>query len=66
MLPPPRPERVDLKEFADQRLPFERFRPNAAFYYLMCIAFFLYEAFKEDVCGDIVPITSYRNNIFTP
>jgi hypothetical protein len=47
------------KEFADQRLPFERFRPNAAFYYLMCIAFFLYAAFKEDVCGDIVPITSY-------
>lgn len=51
------------KEFADQRLPFERFRPNAAFYYLMCIAFFLYEAFKEDVCGDIVPITSYPSTL---
>jgi hypothetical protein len=51
------------KEFADQRLPFQRLRPNAAFYSLICIAFFLYEAFKEDVCGEVVPITSYPNTL---
>jgi len=48
-----------LKEFRAEALPFKRFTPNAAFYYVMLVAFFLYEAFKEDVCGDVLPISSY-------
>lgn len=51
------------KDFADQRLPFEKFCPNAAFYYLMAIGFFIYEVFKEDVCGDIVPVTCYATTL---
>lgn len=52
-----------LKDFASQTLPFERFHPNAAFYYLMLIAFFLYEAFKRDTLKDILPITSYPTTV---
>ncbi len=51
------------KEFVDQRLPFEWLRPNASFYYLMCIAFFLYETFKKIVCAEVVPITFYPNTL---
>ena len=48
-----------LKEFRAEELPFKRFVPNAAFYYVMLLAFFLYEAFKEDVCGGVLEVTSY-------
>ncbi len=48
-----------LKEFRAEALPFKRFTANAAFYHVMLLAFFLYEAFKEDVCGDVLPISSY-------
>jgi len=51
------------KEFADQKLPFERFGANAAYYYLMCISFFLFEAFKEDFCQGVVELTSYPNTV---
>lgn len=44
-----------LKEFASETLPFKRFAPNAAFYYTMLVAFFLYEGFKEDVAAPVVP-----------
>ena len=37
----------DLKDFASQTLPFKRFPANAAFYYTMRVAFFLYESFKH-------------------
>lgn len=48
-----------LKDFYAKELPFKRFAPNAAFYYVMLVAFFLYEAFKEDACEEIVPLASY-------
>ena len=49
-----------LKEFRAEALPFKRFAPNAAFYYVMLLAFFLYEAFKEDVCGNgVLDVSSY-------
>ncbi len=48
-----------LKEFRAESLPFKRFAANAAFYYVMLVAFFLYEAFKQDVCGDVVEVCSY-------
>jgi len=31
--------------------------------FLSCLHKNRYEAFKEDVCGDIVPITSYPNTL---
>jgi hypothetical protein len=52
-----------LKDFGSEQLPFKRFHQNAAFYYTMLIAFFLYEAFKEDVCTPIVSISSYATTL---
>ena len=48
-----------LKDFGGEQLPFTRFAPNAAFYYLMLISFFLFETFKKDVGADIIPLTWY-------
>lgn len=52
-----------LKDFSSEQLPFKRFYQNAAFYYTMLIAFFLYEAFKEDVCAPVVRISSYATTL---
>ena len=48
-----------VKDFGGEQLPFARFAPNAAFYYLMVISFFLYETFKKDVGTDIIPLSWY-------
>ncbi|MBW1697566.1 MAG: IS1380 family transposase [Deltaproteobacteria bacterium] len=48
-----------LKDFGCEQLPFKRFGHNAAFYYTMIIAFFLYESFKLDVCSPVVKVTAY-------
>ncbi len=48
-----------LKDFADEQLPFKNFAPNAAWYYALLTAFFLFEAFAEDVCAEAVPVTAY-------
>jgi hypothetical protein len=48
-----------LKDFGTERMPFKRFPPNAAFYYMMLIAFFLFETFKEDVLSPVIPLQSY-------
>jgi hypothetical protein len=50
-----------LKDFGFEELPFKRFAPNAAFYYTMVVAHFLYECFKEDTCSDVVPVESYAS-----
>ena len=52
-----------LKDFRSEQLPFKRFHQNAAFYYTMVIAFFLYEAFKEDVCAPVVAVSSYATTL---
>ncbi len=52
-----------LKEFAAEELPFLRFQPNAAYYYMMLVSFFLYESFKEDVCAPVVPVMSYPTRL---
>jgi hypothetical protein len=52
-----------LKEFGCETLPFKRFAHNAAFYYTMAVAFFLYECFKEDVTEPVVPIPSYATTL---
>lgn len=40
-----------LKDFGTERMPFEDFFQNMAFYSMMLLSFNLYEAFKEDVFG---------------
>jgi hypothetical protein len=52
-----------LKDFSAQELPFKRFAPNAAFYYTLPVALFLYETFKEDVCIPVVRLTSYATTV---
>jgi len=52
-----------LKEFGSEQMPFKRFGANQAFYYLMVIAFFLFETFKEDNLQDILPIPSYATTV---
>jgi len=48
-----------LKDFGTEHLPFKRFTSNAAFYYLMCISFVLFEAFKYDIDSPVIEITWY-------
>jgi hypothetical protein len=52
-----------LKDFGTEQLPFKRSQYNAAFYYVMVLAFNLFEAFKEDVSSDVVPMTSYATTV---
>ena len=52
-----------LKDFGFEELPFKRFAPNAAFYYMMLVSFFLYETFKQDVCADVVPACCYATTL---
>jgi hypothetical protein len=52
-----------LKDFGFEQLPFKRFVHNAAFYYTMLLAFFLYETFKQDVCTSVVKLTSYATTL---
>jgi hypothetical protein len=52
-----------LKDFASEQLPFKRFHQNAAFYYTMLVTFFLYEAFKEDVCAPVIQLSSYATTL---
>jgi hypothetical protein len=51
------------KDFGHEELPFLRFAPNAAWYYLMAVGFFLFECFKEDVCAGVVPVTAYATRV---
>ncbi|MFW5807159.1 MAG: IS1380 family transposase [Spirochaetota bacterium] len=47
------------KEFGSEHVPFKRFASNAAYYYLMVIAFFLFETFKQDMDSPVIPVTWY-------
>lgn len=48
-----------LKEFGTEKLPFQDFEPNTAFYYTMVFSFNLEEAFKRDVTGDQIRPVCY-------
>ena len=51
-----------IKEFATrENLPFEKFAMNRAWYQLLVISHFLYEAYKRDVAYDVIPVTVYPN-----
>jgi hypothetical protein len=51
------------KDFAFEELPFLRFPPNAAFYSMMLLGFFFFEAFKEDVTEPVIPVTAYSTTL---
>jgi hypothetical protein len=51
------------KDFGHEELPFKKFAPNAAYYYCMVLAFFLFESFKEDVCSEIIPLAAYATTV---
>lgn len=52
-----------LKDFGFEALPFKRFAPNAALYYVMLLSFFLFESFKADVLSEISSEKSYASTI---
>ena len=52
-----------LKDFASEKLAFKRFNQNAAYYYSILVAFFLFECFKADVLCDVVPVTAYATTV---
>ena len=51
-----------LKELATkEQLPFKSFGMNRAYYFLLVITHFIFEAYKQDITPDIMPIASYPN-----
>jgi hypothetical protein len=51
------------KDFGFEQLPFKRFIPNAAFYFAMVTAFFLFETFMRDVCAPEIDATAYASTV---
>jgi hypothetical protein len=52
-----------LKDFGHEQLPFQRFTPNAAWYYMMLVGHFLLETFKEDVSAPVLSVGSYASTV---
>ncbi len=51
-----------IKELATkEQLPFKHMEMNRAYYYLLAISHFLFEAYKRDVTYEVLPIESYPN-----
>ncbi len=51
-----------IKELATkEQLPFKSFGMNRAYYFLLAIAHFLFEAYKRDVTAEVIPATVYPN-----
>jgi hypothetical protein len=51
-----------LKELATkEQLPFKYFGMNRAYYYLLVIAHFMFETYKQDITPDVIPVTAYPN-----
>jgi hypothetical protein len=51
------------KDFGFEALPFKRFSQNQAFYYTMLISFLLFQAFKQDILKDVIPLASYATTV---
>ena len=51
------------KDFGSEELPFHKYKYNVAFYHCMVMAYNLYQAFKEDICSDVAPISSYPTTL---
>ena len=52
-----------IKDFGHEQLPFKRFAPNEAWYYMMLVGHFLLESFKEDVSAPVLSIGSYASSV---
>lgn len=51
-----------IKELATkEQLPFKKFGMNRVYYFLLVITHFLFEAYKQDVCSEVVGIRVYPN-----
>lgn len=50
-----------VKDLGRESLPFKGFAQNGAYYYLMVIAYNLFEYFKKDLEIDVLPITIYAS-----
>lgn len=51
-----------IKELATkEQLPFKRLGMNRAYYFILVITHFLFEAYKQDVTAKVIPITVYPN-----
>jgi hypothetical protein len=51
-----------IKELATkEQLPFKSFGMNRAYYFILVISHFLFEAYKQDVTAEVLPITAYPN-----
>ncbi len=51
------------KDFGSEELPFQGFKQNAAFYHCKVLAYNLQQGFKEDVCPEVVPASSYPTTL---
>jgi hypothetical protein len=51
------------KDFGFEQLPFQRFVANAAFYYVMMLAFVLFELFKQRVCAPVIQASAYASSL---
>jgi hypothetical protein len=51
-----------IKELATkEQLPFRSFGMNRAYYFMLVITHFIFEAYKQDISFDVVPVTIYPN-----
>lgn len=51
-----------IKELATkEQLPFKSFGMNRAYYFLLVITHFIFEAYKQDITFDVIPVTVYPN-----
>lgn len=51
-----------IKELATkEQLPFKKIGMNRAYYFMLVITHFLFEAYKQDVTSEVIPISSYPN-----
>jgi len=51
-----------IKELATkEQLPFKKFNMNRAYYYLLVMTHFIFEAYKQDITSDVLPVTVYPN-----
>ena len=49
-----------IKELATkEQLPFKKFGMNRAYYFLLVISHFIFEAYKRDVTVDVIPVNAY-------
>ena len=53
---------LGIKELATkEQLPFKLFGMNRAYYFILVVTHFIFEAYKQDVTIDVAPITIYPN-----